>query len=87
MEVKILLDFLVWGGYNNEIIGLEKEPALFVLKIVILIVMKSFFGGPSELAKAVPDKYNGNGDFNSCLSDRSYLMIRAAPVHADKILL
>jgi hypothetical protein len=31
------------------------------------------------------DKYYGNGDFYSGLSDRSYFMVRAEPVQADTI--
>ena len=54
--------------------------------MLAFIVMKSFFGGPLGPAKAAPDEYHGNGDFNSSLSDRSYLMVRAVPVQADKIL-
>jgi len=83
----IFLDFFVWGLYNCKVMMLEIELALVILKMSVLIMMKSFFGGLSGPAMAGPDEYHGNGDFNSSLSDRSYLMLRAVPVKADKILL
>ena len=63
----------------------REQRILAVLKMPVFIVMKRFFGGPSGPAKAVLGKYHGNGDFNSCLSDRSYFMVRAVPVQADTI--
>jgi hypothetical protein len=77
------LDFFVWSIYNYKIMVLEIEQAFFILKMPVVIVMKIFFGGPSGRAKAVPDKYHGNGDFNSALPNRSYLVVRAGPVQAD----
>jgi len=45
MEVKNFLDFFVWGLYNCQIMVLEIEPALFILKMPVFIVMKKFFWG------------------------------------------